>query len=67
MDLVDMAKFVKYNRGYKYLLTIIDTFSKYGCIVPLKDKSADSIVKAFEGVFKRSGRIPKRLWTDKGT
>ena len=50
-DLVDMAKFAKYNRGNKYLLTIIDTFSKYGWIVPLKNKSADSVVKAFEMIF----------------
>jgi hypothetical protein len=66
-DLVDMGKFAKYNRGFKYLLTIIDTFSKYGWIVPLKDKSANSVVEAFESVFKRSGRILERLWTDKGT
>ena len=65
-DLVDMSKFAKYNKGYKYLLTIIDTFSKYGWIVPLKNKSANSVVEAFENVFKRSGRIPDRLWTDKG-
>ena len=65
-DLVDMNKFSKYNKGYKYLLTIIDVFSKYGWIVPIQNKSGYSVAKALEGIFKRSGRTPSRLWTDKG-
>ena len=35
-DLVDMSPFSRSNKGYKYLLTVIDVFSKYGWIVPLK-------------------------------
>ena len=61
-----MNKFSKYNKGYKYLLTIIDVFSKYGWIVPIQNKSGYSVAKALEGIFKRSGRTPSRLWTDKG-
>ena len=38
-DLVDMSSISRWNNGYKYLLTVIDVFSKYGWIVPLKTKT----------------------------
>ena len=37
-DLLEMQQFSKWNKGYKYLLMVIDVFSKYGWIVPLKNK-----------------------------
>ena len=37
-DLVDMSPFSRSNKGYKYLLTVIDVFSKYDWIVRLKTK-----------------------------
>ena len=61
-----MGKFSKWNKGIKYLLMIIDVFSKYGWIVPLKDKKAETVALAFTKIFKE-GRIPKLLWTDKGS
>ena len=65
-DLVEMQKFSKWNKGIKYLLMVIDVFSKYGWIVPLKDKKAETVTLAFTKIFKE-GRIPKFLWTDKGS
>ena len=41
-DLMDMTKFSKANEGIKYVLVVIDTFSKFLYLRPLKDKSADS-------------------------
>ena len=38
-DLIDMQSFSKFNNGIKYLLMVIDVFSKYGWIVPLKSKT----------------------------
>ena len=64
-DLVEMQQFSKWNKGYRYLLMIIDVFSKYGWIVPLKDKKGESVTKAFNEIFKE-GRKPQYLWVDKG-
>ena len=44
---------------------VIDVFSKYGWIVPLKDKKGETIMIAFQTIFK-GGRIPKYIWVDKG-
>ena len=65
-DLADMRALSKENEEYKFLLLVIDTFSKYGWIVPLKDKKGETIVKALKEIFKESGRRPDKLWTDKG-
>ena len=64
-DLVEMQKFVKLNKGYRYLLTCIDIFSKFAWVIPLKDKRGITIKNALEKIFKQ--RKPKFLWTDRGT
>ena len=66
-DLVDMSAFSKDNHGVKYLLTIIDVFSKYAWVMPLKTKTGKDITKAFDYIIEGSGRKPSRLWVDKGT
>lgn len=66
-DLKDMQLLSKYNKGYKYLLTVIDVFSKYAYVTPLKTKGSDEIITAFKSLFTNSGRKPKKLWTDMGS
>ena len=63
-DLVDMQAFSKFNRGIKYLLAVIDVFSKYGYLVPLKDKTGKSVASALKTIFKE--RKPEKMWVDKG-
>ena len=63
-DLVEMQKFSKINKGYSYLLTCIDIFSKYAFVIPLKDKKGITIKNALQKIFKK--RKPKFLWTDNG-
>jgi transposase InsO family protein len=63
-DLVEMQEFSKENEGLKYLLTIIDCFSKYAWAIPIKDKTADQTIEAFNNIFKQ--RKPLKLQTDKG-
>ena len=53
------------NDGYKYLLVVIDIFSRYGWVQPLKDKSSNEVVKAFDKILTE-GRKPKHLCTDAG-
>ena len=59
-DLADM----QYKR---FLLCVIDVFSKYAWIVPLKDKKGVSIVAAFQSILKQSNRKPNKIWLDKGS
>ena len=46
-DLVDMSPYSRSNGGYKYLLTVIDVFSKHGWIVPLKTKTGKEVAMEF--------------------
>ncbi|GFY27989.1 uncharacterized protein TNCV_4563421 [Trichonephila clavipes] len=61
-DLVDMQSLAEFNKGYKYLLTCIDLFSKFAWAVPLKDKFGKSVKSGLEIIFKE--RKPKVLQTD---
>ena len=65
-DLVDMQLISKYNKGRKFLLCVIDIFSKYAWVVPLKDKKGVSVVNAFQSILKKSNRKPNKIWADKG-
>jgi len=65
-DLVEMQAFSKFSRGVRYLLTVIDVFSKFAWMLPLKDKTGKSVADAFKEIFKKSKRKPEKLWTDKG-
>ena len=60
-----MSPFSKSNKGYKYLLTVIDVFSQYGWIVPLKTKTGKEVAQVFRKMFFAG--YPSRLWTDNGT
>ena len=65
-DLIDMAKFEKWNEGFKYILLVVDTFSKYVWLRPLKNKTGEAVATAFKDIFKEYGRTPAKLITDKG-
>ena len=65
-DLVDMQYYSRSNKGFKYILMIIDVFSKYGWAEPLKNKTGVEIVKAFTKIWEGNQKPPKYLWTDKG-
>ena len=66
-DLAEMQLLSKFNKGIKYLLCVIDLFSKYAFVVPLKDKKGISIVNAFQSVLNKSERKPNKIRVDKGS
>ena len=65
-DLGDTQLISKSNKGFRFLLCVIDIFSKYTWVVPLKDKIGVSIVNAFQKILKESNKKPNRVWVDKG-
>ena len=63
-DLIDVQKLSVENKSYKYILTVIDSLSKFAWAVPIMDKTGGSLVTAFKIIFKQ--RLPRKLRTDKG-
>ena len=63
-DLVDLRKISKKNSGFRYILMIIDVFSKYGWAVPVKTKTGPEMATALQSIFKENR--PKKLWVDSG-
>ena len=66
-DLADMQLLSKYNKGYKFLLCVIDIYSKYAWVIPLKDKKGISIVNGFQKIRHDSKRRPNKMWLDRGS
>ena len=66
VDSANMQSLSKYNKEVKYLLCVIDFFSKYAWVIPLKDKKATSIVNAFKKIISK-GRKPNKIWVHQGS
>jgi hypothetical protein len=67
MDLVDMRSWSDYNEGYKWMLNVIDVWTRYAWSVPMKKKNATTVLNAFKQIIKESDRMPRRMWVDEGT
>ena len=65
-DLIDKSSLSKYNNNYKFILTVIDIFTKYAWAIPLKNKSGLSITNGFKTILLE-GRKPEKLWVDRGS
>ena len=67
LDILDLKDYgPENNRGYTYVLVVIDNFSKFGWTIPLKNKNAQTIKDSFENVLINSKRSPKLIETDRG-
>ncbi len=62
-DLIELNN----DMGYRYALTVIDLRSRFAWVVPLKNKRGHTLMLAFQQIFNKSKRKPKKLWTDEGT
>ena len=67
VDLAGMQLLSKFDKGIKHLLCVIDLFSKYAFVVPLKDKKEANIINAFQSILDKSGRKPNKIWVDQGS
>ena len=65
VDLADMQLLSKFNKGFRFLLCVIDIFSKYAWVIPLKDKKGISIVNAFQIILKEANCKANKIWVDK--
>ena len=66
-DLADMQLISKFNKGFRFLLYVIDVFSKYAWVVLLKDKKGANIANAFQKVLGKSKGKPNKVWVDRGS
>ncbi|XP_077255649.1 uncharacterized protein LOC143893809 [Temnothorax americanus] len=64
-DVVDMRPYTRFNRGYHYILTVIDVLSKHAWAVPIKTKSGPEVTTVIAKIIRDGGRCPKNLQTDK--
>ena len=62
-----MQSLSKFNKGFRFLLCVIDIFSKCAWVVPLKDKKGISIVNAFQKILKEPNCKTDKIWVDKGS
>ena len=54
-----------FNKKFIFSLCVIDIFSKYAWVVPLKDKKGITITNAFQKILKESNRKPNKIWVVK--
>ena len=67
LDILDLKDYgPKNNRGYRYVLVIIDNFSKFGWTIPLKNKNAQTIKDSFKNILISSKRSPNLIESDRG-
>jgi len=64
IDIYDLSKYEKYNKGYKYLMAFIDVFTRFGVPVPMKTKSIDDTTRALNYYIKITKHTPKILMSD---
>lgn len=65
-DLIEMKQYSSQNKDYKYILTVIDIFSKFAWARAVKSKTGEEVTSAMKSIFDSSSRIPKNMHTDQG-
>jgi hypothetical protein len=67
MDLVDIQELAQYNDNIRYLLAVIDTFTRFAWVRLLKDKKSVTVLNAFKSILTSAGEYPITVVTDRGT
>ena len=67
-DLLDLSKYKGVNRGYSWILMVVDIYSRYAWLIPLKNKKTPTVLKAFEQLFASDKKLPpKNITSDNGS
>ena len=66
-DLAVMQLISKFNKGFAFLLCVVDIYSKYAWVVLLKEKQGITITNAFKRILVESNRKPNKIWVSKGS
>ena len=67
MDLMVVERYSRQNKNYKYILIVLDIFSRFAWARPLKTKTGREVTDALRDIFTKSKRKPSRIWSDDGT
>ena len=66
-DLVDMQNLANFNSGFRYILVVIDVYSRFAVFRLLKDKRGPTVAESFRDIFEKGVfRSPRYLWVDRG-
>ena len=65
-DIVEMGNYIHENNGYKYILVVIDIYSRYAWTVKMKTKSAKETTEAMKSIVEDAGTVPNAFWVDEG-
>lgn len=66
IDLIDIQKISRSNSGFKFILCAICCFSRFAWCVPIKRKTPNEVIKAFEHIFSLTKRRPLKVQSDAG-
>ena len=66
-DVADIQLINKFKKGFRFLLCVVDIYSRYAWIIPLKYKNRITITNAFQKVLKESNGKPNKIWVNKGS
>lgn len=67
IDLIEMQPYEDINKGYRYILVVIDCYSKYVWVRPLKNKTGVEVASKMKSILNKAGYIPKNIQSDHGT
>ena len=56
-----------FNEEFRFLLCVIDIYSKHAWVIPLKDKKGITMTNGFQKFLNKSKRKPSKIWEEKGS
>ena len=66
-DLINLKLISKLKKGFRFLLSVIDIYSKYAWVIPLKNKKGITVTNVFQRILDESKHKPNKTWVDKGS